>query len=171
MLRKKLMVFMCMVAVTAGVMASGCGFQEVAETLQEETTHFAEPDLIRHKVGEIVECEQFIFTYSSAKQVDSVNDGKHKPEKGMVYYQVEFTVENRLDKETHVNYNCFIGFADGEMVEQFYFTDDILRGNLAKAGDKVSGTLTYSVPENAKEVEIIFQYDMYHEEKKAFKVK
>ena len=41
----------------------------------------------------------------------------------------------------------------------------------AKAGDKVSGTLTYSVPEGAQEVEIIFQYDMYHEEKKAFKVK
>ena len=171
MFRKKVVALMCVISCAAGVMASGCSFETDMSYLEEETTHFAEPDLIRHEVGETVESEQFIFTYSSAKQVESVNGGKHTPEKGLDFYQVELTVENKFDIETHVNYNCFIGFADGEMVDQFYFTDDILKGNLAKAGDKVSGTLTYSVPEDAKEVEIIFQYDMYHEEKVAFKVK
>ena len=171
MFRKKVVALMCFITCVSGVMVSGCNFEADIIYEEESTTHFAEPDLIRHEVGETVECEQFVFNYTSAKQVDSVNGGKHTPEEGMVFYQVEFTVENKLEEETHVNYNCFIGFADGEMVEQFYFTDDILKGNLAKLGDTVSGTLTYSVPENAKEVEIIFQYDMYHEEKKAFKVK
>ena len=171
MFRKKVVTLMCIITCAAGVMASGCSFESDMSYLEEETTHFAEPDLVRYEVGETVECEQFVFTYTSAKQVDSVNDGKNKPGKGEVFYQVEFTVENKLDDETHVNYNCFIGFADGNQVEQFYFTDDILKGNLAKAGEKVTGTLTYYVPENAKEIEIIFQYDMYHEEKVAFKVK
>lgn len=171
MFKKKLTIIICAVTCVAGIMAGGCSFETDMSELNEETTHFAEPDLIRHEVGETIECEQFIFTYNSAKVIESVNGGKNKPGEGEVFYQIEFTVENKLEVETHVNYNCFIGFADGEMVDQFYFTDDILKANLQNKGDKITGTLTYYVPEVAKEIEIVFQYDMYHEEKVAFKVK
>lgn len=169
---KKVLIFSgCIMLCLAGLFtASACGTSDV--TIPEvETTHFAEPDLIRHKVGETFESEEFIFTYNSVKKVDSVNDGEYKPSEGKEFYQLELTVENKLDTETHVNYNCFIGFADDELIDQFYFTDDILRGILTEKGDKVTGTLTYYVPEDADKVEVIFQYDMYHEEKLAFSVK
>lgn len=172
MFKKKIILAACICACGVGlVIASGCSSEGNEYYTQEPTTHFAEPDLVRHKAGETCESEEFIFTYHSVKQVESVNDGKNKPAEGKVFYQLEFTVENKLDEETHVNYNCFIGFADDEQVEQFYFTDDILRGNLIEAGDSVTGTLTYAVPEDADKVEVIFQYDMFHEEKVAFTVK
>ncbi len=172
MLKKKIILAACICACSMGVViSSGCISEGDVDYMQEETTHFAEPDLVRHKVGETFECEEFIFTYNSVKQVDSVNDGKNKPVEGKVFYQLELTVENKADVETHVNYNCFIGFADDELVDQFYFTEDVIKGNLVKAGDSVTGTLTYSVPEDAEKVEVIFQYDMFHEEKVAFTVK
>ena len=174
MFKKKIILTFCVITCIAGaVISSGCNIDMSMdmELLEEETTPFADPNLVRHNVGETIEGEEFIFTYHSAKQVDSVNGGKNKPGKGLVFYQLEVTVENKYDVETHVTYNSFVGLADGEVVEQFYFTDDILKGNLAKAGDNVTGTLTYSVPEDATEIEVIFQYDMYHEEKVAFKVK
>ena len=169
---KKLFVLVCVAICMAGLcVVTGCNMDMDSDFSEEETTHFAEPDLIRHKVGEVFESEYFIITYTSAKQVESVNDGKYKPLEGKVFYQLELTIESKVDEEKNINYNCFIGFADNEVVDQFYFTDNIIMGNLAKAGDKVTGTLTYSVPENAEKIEVIYQYDMFNEEKIAFTVK
>ena len=150
--------------------ANGCDMSDVTIP-QEETTHFLERDMEKYQVGEIFESEYFIITYNSVKQVDSVNDGKNKPVEGYEFYQLDLTIENKVDEEKHVYYECFVGFADDKMIDQFYFTDDILRGNLLKAGDSVTGTLTYSVPKDADKVEVIYQYDQYHEEMFAFIVK
>lgn len=172
MFKKVIVLMTCISVCFLGIFSStGCFDDTDINISQEETTHFAEPDLVRHKVGETFDSEYFKFTYISAEKVDSLDGGKYKPEEGMEFYQLKLTMENIVDKETHVNYNCFIGFADDVMIDQFYFTDDVIKGNLAGVGDSVTGTLTYSVPKDANKVEVIFQYDMYHEEKMAFTVK
>lgn len=170
---KKAAAFMACISVCLiGLISSaGCSGNTGMDFSEEETTHFAEPDLVRHVVGETFDSEYFKFTYISVEKVDSLDGGKYKPAKGMEFYQLKLTMENLTDEEKHVNYNCFIGFADDVMIDQFYFTEDVIKGNLSGAGDSVTGTLTYSVPEGAKKVEVIFQYDMFHEEKMAFTVK
>ena len=126
---------------------------------------------IREKKNEIKASEDRLMQReSNIDKRDELTDG-YVAKDGYDYYVFEFEFKNISDTEKHVYYGCFGCYADGVWVEQTYNYDGIIKGNLVDDGDKTKGTVAFMVPENAKLVEMIFQYICYKKKYRYIKEK
>lgn len=146
--------FLAIIMIVSCCVCSAC---DPAMFEPEESTPYATDDMPRHTVGEVIESSGFEIEYLSFDKRDELTDG-YVAKDGYDYYVFEFEFKNISDTEKHVYYGCFGCYADGVWVEQTYNYDGIIKGNLVDNGDKTKGTVAFMVPENAKLVEMIFQY-------------
>lgn len=122
-----------------------------------------------YKVGDVVETKGLKITYLSADEYEESNQFM-QPDEGMQYMSVELEVENTSDSDKAISFYSFQCYADGALCEQFYGRDDALSATLS-AGRKTKGTVTFSVPVDAKIVEVEFEDNIWTSNKIIFTVK
>ncbi|MCI5937369.1 MAG: DUF4352 domain-containing protein [Eubacterium sp.] len=122
------------------------------------------------KVGDVVETSDLKISYLSAKKYKTDNEFM-QPKKGNVYYRMQFEFENIGDSDESVtslaDWECY---ADGYSVEQQYFDEDELDGNLSP-GKKAKGSVYFEVPKDAKEIKLEYETEFWSSKKIVFVVK
>lgn len=98
--------------------------------------------------------------------------GLNIPEDGMKYAMASFTFENQGKSDKYVSIYDFNCYADNISCDQVYTLDDsdFINTNLS-SGRKVSFKTYYSVPKNAKEIELEYETNILTGEKVIIKIK
>lgn len=122
------------------------------------------------KVGDIVETSDLKISFLSAKKYKSDNQFM-QPEKGNIYYRMQFEFENIGDSIENItsiiDWECY---ADGYSVEQHYFDEDKLEGNLSP-GKKAKGSVYFEIPKETKKIELEYKTELWSNKRIVFVVK
>lgn len=137
---------------------------DVKETKKPKETEPALKD--EYKVGDVLEVSGLRITYISSGEYISDNQFL-QPADGNKYIFAKFYVENISNSDEGITYYDFEGFADGYSVKAFYGLDDGLSATLS-AGRSTTGTISFEVPEDATEIEIEYEYDMFNDKRVKF---
>ena len=120
--------------------------------------------------GDVIETPELRISYLSAGEYISDNQFI-QPEKGYVYYQIEFEFENISDSDQFVSSYNFECYADGYDMEQSYINDAMeLDANLSP-GRKTKGAVIFEVPQDSKEILLEYETNLWTDERIVFKVK
>ncbi len=107
-------------------------------------------------VGGTVETSEYRIKYLSFGDCTG-NSLHHQPAEGYRLVYCEFEVENIADVDRYISDTVyFVCSADGEECESNISREDGL-GSTLKPGEKVIGTATFEVPENAEVVLVTFK--------------
>lgn len=127
-------------------------------------------DKSEFKVGDIVETSDLKISFLSAKKYKSDNQFM-QPEKGNIYYRMQFEFENIGDSIENItsiiDWECY---ADGYSVEQHYFDEDKLEGNLSP-GKKAKGSVYFEIPKETKKIELEYKTELWSNKRIVFVVK
>ena len=136
---------------------------------EEQTTEEEKP--AEYVVGDIVELKGLRISYLSAGEYKSDNQFI-QPESGNVYYKLDFECENIGNADETVSsmlgWECY---ADGYLVNQkFIDMDNDLSGSIS-SGKKLKGSLYYEIPENATDIVLEYEDNVFTSDKIVFRVK
>lgn len=98
--------------------------------------------------------------------------GFYTPQDGNKYVMAEFTFENTGDSDAFVSAYDFTCYADNTNCEQsFLFDDEDFSSVNLSPGRNVSFKVYFEVPENAKNIELEYETDMWTGEKETIVIK
>lgn len=141
---------------------------------QDDTKENAEKENNVFKEGDTIEAGDLKFSVDKIETnyTDYDNQyGLHDLKDGMKYIKLSFTFENVGDSDSYVSIYDFDCYADGVLCEQYFmFDEDFINANLS-AGRKVSYSIYFTVPKDAKEVELEYTKNIWTSEKIIIKVK
>lgn len=132
---------------------------EKAESI--ETTA---PQKADYHVGDILMDDEMKIVFMSSGEYVSNNEFI-QPTEGNKFIFIRLAFENTSAKnDKSVSMYSFKCYADGYSAEQRFFDDDALSARLS-AGRTTSGMLVFEVPENAKEIDIEYETNVFTNEK------
>lgn len=123
------------------------------------------------KVGSTVSDDELKITFKSCNANFTRYSKYADIKKGYKVMQAVFVFENISPSDAWLNgFECY---ADGEKCENFYSVDDYKSSVLESIspGRKVTATMYYEVPKNAKNIELEYERDAWTSEKYVFVVK
>lgn len=94
-----------------------------------------------------------------------------EPKDGYKFIRAYIAAENTSDSDRYIGSYDFQCYADGVLMDDCYYGDDILISDTISKGRKTSGYLYFEVPKNAKEIEIEYETNWWTDKKAIFKVK
>lgn len=147
---------------------------ESEETEQKEDTETNSETEETASSGYSFEAKGFKITLNETNVdfTDYDNEyGLNTPQSGMKYVMASFTFENTNKMDNYVSIYDFECYADGELCEQVYGLDDsdFINANLS-SGRKVSFKTYYSVPINAKKIDLEYETNFWTDKKEVIKI-
>lgn len=131
-----------------------------AETLPEDNVY---------EEGESIDVNGLIITYQQAdKYVES--NTYLQPKDGYMYIELKIAAENTSDSDRYISMFDFECYADGTKAEQYYSGDNNFEGGTLSAGRKSSGSIYFTVPIDATEIEVEYETNYWSDKKAIFKV-
>jgi len=130
----------------------------------EEKTPMAEIK-DKYSVGETMDYKGLKITYVSSSNYTSDNDFI-QPADGNKFIRLAFYVDNESGSDQSISTYSFTCYADGYECESHYFDDDLsLSLSNGRTGE---GAVYFEVPEDAKSIEIEYEYDLWNSKKVQF---
>ena len=117
-------------------------------------------------VGDTLQVGGLKLVYVASGVYESDNEFL-QPESGYHYIYLKFAAENTGSGSEGVSFYDFEAYADGYSVEQFYGNDDELSATLSP-GHSTEGCVCFTVPDDAQEIEIEYEINMFTDEKAIF---
>ena len=118
------------------------------------------------RVGDILQTQSLKIVYMACGTYSESNEYL-QPESGKKYIFLKFFCENNGKSDTSISEFSFNCFADGYQAEGYYGADDQLSASLSP-GRTTTGCLYYTVPEDAKEIEIEYEVNVFSNKKVKF---
>ena len=145
--------------------SSGAKQNSKAETTKApETTQAPLKDI--YQVGDVIQLKDHKIVYTASGEYVSSNVFS-QPGDGNKYIYLEFYVENTGSSSVTVSYFDFDAYADGYAADQKYSFDDALSGSISP-GRWNMGRVYFEVPENASDIEVEYEYEMFSSKKLKF---
>ena len=117
-----------------------------------------------YKVGDILQDGDMKIVYTASGEYKEDNEFLQADE-GYKYIYLSFAFENTSDKDNaSVSFYSFSCFADGYAAEMHYAGDDDLSASLSP-GRFTSGSVYFMVPEDASDIEIEYETNVFTSEK------
>ena len=121
-----------------------------------------------HSVGETIDMNGFKITYVSCEPYTSDNEFI-QPEEGHHFMRLTLDCANDSDEDQTISILMFNCYADGKQIAQSFNMDDDIDGTISP-GHKISGTVTFEVPDDATTVEAEYTSNVWTSEHIVFKV-
>lgn len=151
---------------------SGEGTEKDSDTKDREEkdgeTSVEEPKN-EFEVGDVIEASDLKISFNGAEEYVSDNEFT-QPEKGNVFYKMDFEFENISDSDEVVSSWDFKCYADGYDMEQRYMDGMDLDATLSP-GKKTKGSVFFEVPSDSKEITLEYETNFWTEDKIIFIVK
>ena len=120
-----------------------------------------------YQVGDILQDGDLKIVYMSSGVYVEDNEFMQPPE-GMKYIFIQLAFENTSKStDKSISYFSFEGYADGYAAESYYGGEEDLSATLSP-GRTTSGFLYFTVPEDAGEIEIEYETNVFTEKKIKF---
>lgn len=129
-------------------------------------TEAAEDENVTVSVGETLTNNSVDIVYNSCEIYTDYNE-YIAPAAGNVIVRLEFTVNNNGTTDTLVSMYDFECYADDQACEYWYSADDDLSATVS-SGRTATGAVYFEVPENAKEIEVEYETDIWTNSKAIF---
>ena len=137
---------------------SGDGQQDTSVSQQENTeTEEKKEESNVYKVGDTIDAKGLKLTYQKAEEWESDNMFL-QPEEGMKYIRIYIVAENTSSTDRYVFSTDFSCYADNVKMEEMYLSGDkTFMSDSISSGRRTEGYFYFSVPENAKNIEIEYE--------------
>ena len=132
-------------------------------TIPAGTTAAPKPDNIFHP-GDCFNANGLKITYVSAEKYITDNMFM-QPEEGQMYIRLKIHAENISESDKYISSFEFECYADGTKTDANYFSDDALTGGTLSSGRKTEGYIYFTVPENAKQIEVEYETSFWSNKK------
>jgi len=137
------------------------------ETTQPSATSTPIPVKTMYQVGDILLDGDMKIVYMSSGIYQEENEFL-QPSNGMQYIYIQLAFENlSASQDNSISLYSFNCYADGYAVEAYYGGEDTLSATLSP-GRTTSGCLYFTIPKEAKEIEIEYETNFFTEEKITF---
>ena len=135
-------------------------------TIQTENTVADDP---YYHPGDMIDANGLQITYVKAEKHKEKNQFL-QPKDGYMYVKLYLAVENTADADRYISSFEFECYADGKKQEALYTGDEGLEGGNLSAGRKDEGYIYFSVPKNAKDIEVEYETSFWTDKKAVLKV-
>lgn len=131
-------------------MVVGC-----ATETKEHKAEREEKQSKKYQVGDVIETDELKITYKKADVF--VSDNEYiQPGEGKEFIYIEIEAENISKDDAYISIMDFNCYADGVECDYGVYMDDAISANLSPTR-KAVGTVSFTVPKDAKSIEI--EYD------------
>lgn len=141
-------------------------FPTISTLSQEETTVPADPF---YHVGDSIDANGLKITYVNAEKHEESNQFL-QPEDGYMYIKLYISAENTSNVDRYLSSFEFTCYADGKKQESYYGGDKTLAGGTLSSGRTDEGYIYFTVPVNAKSVEVEYETSFWTDKKAILKV-
>lgn len=142
---------------------TGAEAQDATDTAEQAGQAAEEVQTVYH-VGDILQDGDLRIVYMSSGVYTDYNEFV-QPAEGNEYIFIQLAFENTsTSSDVYVSMYSFECYADGYNAEMYYFGEDNLSATLS-AGRSTSGYLYFEVPENASDIEIEYETNVFTEDK------
>ncbi len=141
------------------------------ESTEESAEEIAAEEVVDvqtvYHVGDILKDGNLEIVYMSSGEYSEGNEYM-QPTEGKKYIYIQLAFENTsATSDASVSTFNFECYADGYSVDMYYGAEDTLSSTLS-AGRSTSGYLYFEVPEDAHEIEIEYETNLFTEDKITF---
>ncbi len=119
--------------------------------------------------GDVINANGLKITYISADEYTEDNRFM-QPDDGYKYIRLNLSAENTSDSDQYISFAEFNCYCDGAKAEDYYGGDERLDGGTLSKGRKTSGYIYFTIPENAKEIEVEYETNFWSDKKAILKV-
>ncbi|MBQ8928261.1 MAG: DUF4352 domain-containing protein [Oscillospiraceae bacterium] len=119
-----------------------------------------------YHVGDILKTDALEIVYKASGYYVSDNEFI-QPKEGNQYIFIELYCTNIGDSDQSIDSYSFTCYADGYSCESTYFSDNDLSASLSP-GRSASGIVAFEVPQDASDIQIEYELDLWSEEKAVF---
>ncbi len=123
----------------------------------------------RYKVGDVINANGLNITYVSAENWES-NNQFMQPEDGYKYIRLKISAENKSTADRYISSFEFECYADGKKEAAAYIGDNTLDGGTLSAGRRTEGYIYFTVPTDAKVIEVEYETSFWTDKKAIFVV-
>ena len=120
-------------------------------------------------VGDVIDANGLKITYVKAEKHSEKNQFL-QPADGYMYVKLYLSVENTADSDRYISSFEFVCYADGKKQEPYYTGDGTLEGGNLSAGRTDEGYIYFSVPKDAKDIEVEYETSFWTDKKAILKV-
>lgn len=150
---------------------SGSGDNAKEKTAEKSNNNVTvtskEPAKTEYYVGDVIEDGNTKIVFMSSGDYTEDNDFL-QPEAGKKYIYLQFAFENTSKtSDTAISYYSFDCYADGYAADMYYGGDDSLSATLS-AGRATTGYIYFEVPQDAKDIEVEYETNVFTEKKIKF---
>lgn len=142
---------------------------EATEQTTLETTEAIKVDDNKYYVGDVIDANGLKITYVSAEKWESDNRFS-QPDDGYMYFRIKISAENTSSSDCYISSLEFDCYADGKKESSSYTGDGHLEGGTLSSGRKTEGYIYFTVPTNAKEIEVEYETSFWTDKKAIFVV-
>ena len=118
----------------------------------------------KYNVGDVINANGLNITYVSAEKWESSNTFM-QPEDGYVYIRLKLSAENTSSVDRYISSFEFECYADGKKESSPLVGDNILEGGTLSTGRRTEGYIYFSVPANAKSIEVEYETSFWTDKK------
>ena len=126
------------------------------------------PDPYYH-VGDTIDANGLKITYAKAEKHEESNQFL-QPDDGYMYVKLYLSVENTANSDRYISAFEFTCYADGKKQETYYASEAALEGGNLSSGRKDEGYIYFSVPVDAKDIEVEYETSFWTDKKAILKV-
>lgn len=132
----------------------------------EKTTD--EPQDNVYRVGDVLDDNGFEISFVSAEKWTGYNQYS-APKSGNMIIKLNFDIKNNSSSDKYLSTYDFNCYADGAAAEEYYYVDDGISLTLS-AGRSGSGAVYFEVPEDAQNIEVEYEVNVWSDKKAVFVV-
>lgn len=152
----------------AGSTGTGTSTGTNTNTPSQAETTAPQKDPYFH-AGDVIDANGLKITYVKAEKHKEKNQFL-QPEDGYMYIKLYLSVENAASSDRYISSFEFECYADGKKQEAYFTTDEALEGGNLSAGRKDEGYIYFSVPKDAKDIEVEYETSFWTDKKAILKV-
>ncbi|WP_270289555.1 DUF4190 domain-containing protein [Enterocloster citroniae] len=118
-------------------------------------------------VGDILETKNEKLKYLSCDTDFQPSNQYFEAKDGNKIIRLEFEYENVGKTDQSISFYSFTGYADGYKADAWYYEDDNISGTIS-AGKKVKGSVYFEVPDDAQNITVEYDVNVWTSEKAVF---
>ncbi len=122
-----------------------------------------------YHAGDVIDANGLRITYVKAEKHKEKNQFL-QPKDGYMYVKLYLSVENTADTDRYISSFEFNCYADGKKQEALYTSDEALEGGELSSGRADEGYIYFSVPKDAKDIEVEYETSFWTDKKAILKV-
>lgn len=120
-------------------------------------------------VGDILETKNEKLKYLSCDTDFQPSNQYFEAKDGNKIIRLEFEYENVGKTDQSISFYSFTGYADGYKADAWYYEDDNISGTIS-SGKKVKGAVYFEVPDDAQNITVEYDVNVWTSEKAVFVV-